>query len=738
MFALYLGLTIASMAVVEALFDGVARRLAAAIAILATGLLAAWLPARYLDRRPFADLGLQVDRRAAADVAIGALLGLVLTGGVLLAYLAVGWAAIVDWRVGDDSGFPASFAVLMLSYASVAVLEELLFRGYLIVNLREGSDRLGRIRRPRWLAARADRLPILVAVVGSSVVFAQFHGEQLTGWQFLHFTLAGILLAIPYIVTGRLGLSIGLHWTFNVGATGLVNIEGGDHGDRPRPRWSHRSGATAGRPTIVAVVGLAVALLAGPEAAAADASVARFTDHLDDRVPRLMQRYAVPGVAIATVHDGAVTATRTYGSADPADGRALEPSTLMRVESLSKPVAASTVLQLVDVGEIALDDTVASHVSDWPLTDAGDGAEAITVRQLLAHRSGLRLGTIGLEYGPHDPLPSLREHLAHEARMVQSPDEGFLYSNPGYDLVQLLVEEVTDTDFATTATDVVLAPLGMRDASFEWTDERGRRLATGHDLAGSPVAPYVYATDASGDLVATVDDMGRFAAALATVHDGSDDAIPGMDGLLTPTGPLAGPYRAVAQRHGMGVFLETLPDGRGAAFAGGQGHGWMSHLHVVPDTGHGIVILTNSQRSWPLISHVLTDWAGWSGAEAVGMGRIVTATRILWGAIVAVLAATAWQAWRVVHRVRPTHRGRPPVAGDRPRPTTSRRRARLGAQAALGIAAVGTLVWAWQQDYLFVTSVFPAASPWLGVALGGLGAVLLASAVVPDHRHDDR
>ncbi len=227
MLAVYLVLTIVTMALVEALFTGQGQRLAAAFAILAVGLLAAWLPTRYLDRRRFRALGLRTDRHAAFDAAVGALLGLVLTGGVLVVYLAAGWAEVVDWRVGDDGGFAATFAILVLTYAAVAVLEEVLFRGYLIVNLTEGFERLRQLRTPRWLARWAHGLPVAAAVAVSSVIFAHFHGEQLTGMQYLHFTLAGLLLAIPYVVTGQLALSIGLHWTFNVGATGLFNIEGG-------------------------------------------------------------------------------------------------------------------------------------------------------------------------------------------------------------------------------------------------------------------------------------------------------------------------------------------------------------------------------------------------------------------------------------------------------------------------------------------------------------------------------
>jgi uncharacterized protein len=283
MIAIYLALTIASMGLVETVFTGTPQRLAAAVSILGVGLLAAWLPTRYLDRRPFRDLGLHVDRRAAVDVLVGAGLGLVLTGGVLVVYLAAGWAEIVDRFVGDDGSFATTFTILVLTYAAVAVLEEVLFRGYLIVNLTEGFDRLRRVRAPGWLARWAHGLPVVAAVLASSVLFAHFHGEELTGLQYLHFTLAGILLAIPYVITGSLALSIGLHWTFNVGATGLFNIEGGVPAllrlDLDGPAlWV---GETALTETLAIVCLLPVVLLVARRRRRADASVGRVTQASD-------------------------------------------------------------------------------------------------------------------------------------------------------------------------------------------------------------------------------------------------------------------------------------------------------------------------------------------------------------------------------------------------------------------------------------------------------------------------
>jgi membrane protease YdiL (CAAX protease family) len=228
MLALYLVLTIGTMVSIDTWLDGYEEYLAP-VAIVLTAVLTAWLATRYLDHRPFRSLGLRLDGTWWREFVVGIGFGLFLTGGVLVIYLATGWATIEGWFVPDEGrSFLIGFGLSVATYAAVALLEELLFRGYFITNATEGvpSRFVGLfegVLPRRWLAA----VPVTVAVAVSSLVFADFHGDSLTAMQYLHFWLAGVLLAVPYVLTGRLGLSIGLHWAFNVGMTSLFNVEGG-------------------------------------------------------------------------------------------------------------------------------------------------------------------------------------------------------------------------------------------------------------------------------------------------------------------------------------------------------------------------------------------------------------------------------------------------------------------------------------------------------------------------------
>lgn len=423
-----------------------------------------------------------------------------------------------------------------------------------------------------------------------------------------------------------------------------------------------------------------------------------FVDHVDVSVGTAMRRYRVPGVAVAVVRDGEVAWMRAYGFADLEGAEPMDLDALFHTGSISKSVTAWGVRRLADQGRLGLDEPVVGYVPDLRIEGASLSPQ-ITVRRALSHTTGAWLGPLGTEYAVDAAVPSAIEALTRDLRFVAPPGSTFRYSNHGFDLLDLVVERASGRPFAESMRDEVLEPLGMDDASFAWRDAVADRVPMGYDLHGRPIGPFVYATKASGGLFATVGDVARFVAA-SVAPDGHEVlSAAALRELHTPVVPIPGAFGLVADGYGLGHFVEAVAGDRTAVWHGGQGHGWMTHFHAVPELGAGIVILTNSQRSWPLISLLVRDWARWTGIGAVKLGRIgygVTVVRIL---VVAMLLASLGLAARVVAGVR-THRLRFAPLGR-----AARQRRML--QAALGLVAIAGVAWSAGQPYLLVTSLFP-------------------------------
>lgn len=451
--------------------------------------------------------------------------------------------------------------------------------------------------------------------------------------------------------------------------------------------------------------------------------VESFGAHLDVRVTELLERYEVPGASVAVIKDGVPVWSGAYGWADVDGGRPMTLSAVDHVGSITKSVTAWGVMVLVERGVIGLDDPVTRHLTNWTFPESGASPDKITIRQLLNHTSGLPLGTIGTHYPPgSDHLPSLRENLSAEAQVHREPGSAFEYSNVGFNLLELLIEEVTGDTFSDYMVRHVLGPLGMDRATFTWSEQLEAAIPLGYDLEQNPVSPYVYPEKGSGGLFAGLDDIARFVAAGLPGPEppGRHVLAPETVALMyEPGAGIGGIYRLVAPAYGLGYFAETLPGGEPAVWHGGQGHGWMTHFHALPETGAGIVVLTNSQRSWPFIAEILTDWAEWNGAGAVGMTNILRATTALQAVLAIAGTLLLWQSVRI---------GLGVWSGRRRvwlRPLSWFQIAQLGSALAIG----GLLEWAVRQDYLFVASVFPTNTAWLAVTLIWAIAVLVASAV---------
>lgn len=474
-----------------------------------------------------------------------------------------------------------------------------------------------------------------------------------------------------------------------------------------------------------ACLGLATAAPAAAPVPAAQpgAPTTAFVAGLEARLPSWLQRYGVPGVAVSLVVDGKPVWSGAFGHADAATRRPLTTDAVFRVESISKSVTARGVMTLVEGGLVALDDPVQAHLRTWepPVPEARRGA--ITVGRLLSGTAGLAPGRVGEEYEPGAPLPSLRRHLTEEFRLVAEPGVRFSYSNVGYALLELLVEDVTGRSFADYMRDEVLRPLGMGRATFDWSDVEPGALPTGHDLNGRAVPAYVYPALAAGGLYATVDDLARFVAA----EVGAAAAGPVLE-LHVPRAEVRGAYGLVADGYAAGRFTEVLADGRTAVWHGGQGHGWMSHFHAVPAAGVGIVILTNSQRSWPLMAELLDLWAGWQGLGPLGMSKITSATRALTALTALLWLGTAWGAVRLVVDARAGRRGWRSLRG----PGAAWRWGRL----VVATVTLWGLAWAALQPYLMLQAVFPGAAGRAAWALAAGAVVIGATAIVPVSRRE--
>jgi uncharacterized protein len=168
-----------------------------------------WIVGRFLDRRRIKDYGYHLTWGWWTDFGFGLLLGAVLMTGVFLTERLAGWIDVSAPVLHE--GAQAWGRILLLSvplFFGVALNEEFMSRGYQLRNFAEGI--VGRRMGPR--------AAIVIAWLISSSLFGVFHilNPNATGVSTLNIMLAGLLLGLPYILTGELAISIGLHLTWNL------------------------------------------------------------------------------------------------------------------------------------------------------------------------------------------------------------------------------------------------------------------------------------------------------------------------------------------------------------------------------------------------------------------------------------------------------------------------------------------------------------------------------------------
>jgi CubicO group peptidase (beta-lactamase class C family) len=201
---------------------------------------------------------------------------------------------------------------------------------------------------------------------------------------------------------------------------------------------------------------------------------------LDRVVGRGIAEGGFPGAALVVGRRGRAVWERGYGTLSWADRRPVSPdSTLYDIASLTKVVGTtSAVMALLDDGRLALDAPVRRYVSAFP----GAGKEAVTVRHLLEHRSGVAAGAPLWREG--SPEAARRQALG--APLRSAPGRTVEYSDLGMIVLGAVVEAAAGESMDTYLERRVFAPLGMHQTTFrpgragQWLGTAGPARADGH------------------------------------------------------------------------------------------------------------------------------------------------------------------------------------------------------------------------------------------------------------------
>jgi CubicO group peptidase (beta-lactamase class C family) len=329
---------------------------------------------------------------------------------------------------------------------------------------------------------------------------------------------------------------------------------------------------------------------------------------IDATVARLMHAAEVTGVGLAIFDQGKVVYAKAYGVRDKEKNLPLTEDSVMTAASFSKVAFAYMVMQLVDEKLLDLDKPVYQYLPkplpEYPVyKDLANDAryKRITARMLLSHTSG---------------FPNWRWFNDDRKLNINfEPGSRFAYSGEGINLLQLVVETITNKPLQDLMRTHVFEPLGMTRSSMVWENRFESDYANGYDEWGRSLGPERRPeANAAGSMQTTVADFARF---MQAVLQGKNLTKQTRELMLSPqiqifskhefptlAGETTEENKPIRLSYGLAWGLYWTPHGK-AFFKEGHDEGWRNYTVCFDDRKTGILIMTNSSNGEGIYKELL-------------------------------------------------------------------------------------------------------------------------------------
>ncbi|MFC1946561.1 serine hydrolase domain-containing protein [Chloroflexota bacterium] len=332
-----------------------------------------------------------------------------------------------------------------------------------------------------------------------------------------------------------------------------------------------------------------------------------------------MEYYHVPGVSLAIIDDGHIVCNGGFGVKKTQTIGPVKASTLFQAASISKPIAATAILGLVDTHKISLDEDINNYLKSWKIPENNYTVqEKVTLRRILSHSAGLTVhGFPG--YSSDQPIPTLQQILDGEKPANTSvikvdtiPGSMWRYSGGGFTVIQQLLIDMINDRFPLIMKQMVLERTGMFLSTFEQPlpDSRSQEVAYGHNVKGESIEGnwHIYPEMAAAGLWTTPTELARWALEIT-------GALNGHTGKLLSKSIAIQMMTIQKPPSGLGILLEEK-DKVFSFSHGGANEGFRSSLVMFPTEGKGAVIMTNGDQGGTLIDELLPSIAAeyhWQG-----------------------------------------------------------------------------------------------------------------------------
>lgn len=315
---------------------------------------------------------------------------------------------------------------------------------------------------------------------------------------------------------------------------------------------------------------------------------------ITDPVEQLMKDNNIPALGLGIIENGKLTQIKVYGTLD---GKTTAPyNSLFNVASLTKPVTAITVLRLVSLGKLNLDEPLDKYWID-PDIAKDPRHKKLTARIILSHQTG---------------FPNWRwQKNDHRLSFEFDPGSKYQYSGEGYEYLRKAIENKFHKSLEALAKEMVFLPLGMHDTSYIWNEKKdSERIVTGYDQNGKPYDIVKNnQPNAADDLMTSVEDYGKFLIAVMNNH------------LLSKTMFEEMKTRQVDTKRnkyfGLGFEKYDLGNGEMALSHSGSDKGVNTLAILLPEKKQGLIIFTNVDEGYKIYESLLKHYLGEAGRKII-------------------------------------------------------------------------------------------------------------------------